>query len=142
MLTKRKVLAYITKGEAEERELLVFEHKDIPEAGIQVPGGTIEEDELLIDALYREIEEETGITRNELTLVGKIRKYLFFPEGNHGIHERNIFHLSYIGEEKSYWEHVVNGGGEDDGLIYCLRWISLQNPPVLAGAQDDALDMI
>ena len=30
---------------------------------LQVPGGTIEDDELLIDALYREIEEETGIPR-------------------------------------------------------------------------------
>ena len=25
------------------------------------PGGTIESDELIIDALYREIEEETGL---------------------------------------------------------------------------------
>jgi 8-oxo-dGTP diphosphatase len=142
MLTKRKVLAYITKGEAEDRELLVFEQKGHPEAGFQVPGGTIEEDELLIDALYREIEEETGIIRNDLTLVGKIRKYLYFPKGNHGIHERNIFHLSFHGEEKPYWEHLVGGGGEDDGLTFCLRWIPLNALPVLAGAQDDALDMI
>lgn len=142
MSIKRKVLAYITRGEAENRELLVFEQKGHPDAGIQVPGGTIEDDELLIDALYREIEEETGISRNDLSLEGKLRKYLYFPEGRSGIHERNIFHLSYIGEDKSAWEHVVLGGGEDQGLIFCLRWIPLTNVPILAGKQDDALDMI
>ena len=63
MKLKRKVLAYITKGEGAEREILVFEQKDNPDAGLQVPGGTIEKDELLLDALYREIEEETGIQR-------------------------------------------------------------------------------
>ena len=63
MELKRKVLAYITKEEEDGREILVFEQKDNPDAGLQVPGGTIEEDELLIDALYREIEEETGIPR-------------------------------------------------------------------------------
>ena len=36
---KRKVLAYITKGEEPNCEILVFEHKDNPEAGLQVPGG-------------------------------------------------------------------------------------------------------
>ena len=41
---KRKVLAYITKGQEPNLELLVFEHKDFPEAGLQVPAGTIEED--------------------------------------------------------------------------------------------------
>ena len=71
MEIKRKVLAYITKDDHDERKILVFEHKDHPEAGLQVPGGTIEEDESLIDALFREIEEETGIRREELQLTAK-----------------------------------------------------------------------
>ena len=52
-------------------EILVFEQKDNPDAGLQVPGGTIESDELIIDALYREIEEETGITREDLRVERK-----------------------------------------------------------------------
>ncbi|MBO1911128.1 NUDIX domain-containing protein, partial [Microvirga sp. 3-52] len=60
MKTRRQVLAYITRGEEPNWEILVFKQKDNPDAGIQVPGGTIESDEFIIDALYREIEEETG----------------------------------------------------------------------------------
>ncbi len=39
---KRKVLAYITNGDNGDR-LLVFRHPYSPEAGIQVPGGTVHE---------------------------------------------------------------------------------------------------
>ncbi len=38
---RHKVYAYITHG----HRLLVFSHRDFPEAGIQVPGGTMEEGE-------------------------------------------------------------------------------------------------
>lgn len=35
---QKKVYAYLTYG----RQLLVFKHTDYPEAGLQVPGGTVE----------------------------------------------------------------------------------------------------
>lgn len=139
---KRKVLAYITKGEGTEREILVFEHKDNPNAGLQVPGGTIEEDELLIDALYREIEEETGINRENLELKGKVIKSNYFPEHKNVIYERNIFHLTFIGKEHDGWEHRVYGGGEDDGMIFCHRWVPINKLPELAANQDQAIEFI
>ncbi|WP_336822214.1 NUDIX hydrolase [Sporosarcina sp. USHLN248] len=119
MEIKRKVLAYITKGENDDRKILVFEQKDHPEAGLQVPGGTIEEDELLIDALYREIEEETGLHREQLELKGKVNKRNYFPENREDvIHERNIFHLSFTGEGIEEWDNEVHSTGKDDGLIF------------------------
>jgi 8-oxo-dGTP diphosphatase len=142
MKLKRKVLAYITKGEDAERQILVFEQKDNPDAGLQVPGGTIEEDELLLDALYREIEEETGIQRSDLELKGKVNKTNYFPEHKNVIYERNFFHLAFIGEEHISWEHRVDGGGKDDGLTFCLRWISVKDLPELAANQDQAIEFI
>ena len=142
MEMKRKVLAYITQGESVQRKILVFEHKEHPEAGLQVPGGTIESDELLIDALYREIEEETGITRDLLELKGKVNKTKYFPPNKDIFYERNIFHFAYIGEEMSEWEHRVAGGGKDDGMIFCHRWVPISNLPKLAGNQDQAIDFI
>ncbi|MBO0601657.1 NUDIX domain-containing protein [Sporosarcina sp. E16_3] len=142
MRLKRKVLAYITKGEGAERQILVFEQKDNPDAGLQVPGGTIEKDELLLDALYREIEEETGIQRSNLELKGKVNKTNYFPEHKHVIYERNIFHLAYIGEEHAKWEHRVDGGGKDDGMTFCHRWVSVKNLPELAANQDQAIEFI
>lgn len=53
----KKVYAYITRGE----QLLVFNHVDFPEAGIQVPGGTLEPDELPESAVLREALKETGL---------------------------------------------------------------------------------
>ncbi len=142
MKLKRKVLAYITKGEGAERQILVFEQKDNPDAGLQVPGGTIEKDELLLDALYREIEEETGIQRSDLELKGKVNKTNYFPEHKNVIYERNIFHLAFIGEEHDSWEHRVDGGGKDDGMTFYHRWVSVDDLPELAANQDQAIDFI
>lgn len=56
---KTKVFAYLVRN---GRELLVNRHFDFPEAGIQVPAGTVEPEESLEAALWREVEEETGLT--------------------------------------------------------------------------------
>ncbi|MFS0576951.1 NUDIX domain-containing protein [Sporosarcina sp. 179-K 3D1 HS] len=142
MELKRKVLAYITSGEGSERKLLVFENKEHPEEGWQVPGGTIEKDELLLDALYREIEEETGINRDELVLKGKVTKNKHFPRNRELVYERNIFHLAYTGKEQPPWEHHVHSDGKDNGATYCNRWIPIDSLPKLASKQDEAIEFI
>ena len=64
-----KVVAYVTSGD----RLLVFRHVHEPEAGIQVPAGTVEPGESPDDAVIREAHEETGLAG--LT----IRRYLGQP---------------------------------------------------------------
>ncbi len=142
MKTKRKVLAYITRGEDPNWEILAFKEKDNPKAGLQVPGGTIESDELIIDALYREIEEETGILRKNLELKGKITKNNYFPEHKDKIYERTIFHLSYIGDNDQKWEHIVQGSGKDEGITFCHRFFPIDELPDLAGNQDEAISYL
>lgn len=141
METKRKVLAYVTKGESPDLELLVFEHKHIPEAGLQVPAGTVEETEMLQDALYREIFEETGIGREDLSFIGQIHTYTYYLDGKIIAHERNIFHLAYVGEQ-SEWEHVVVSDGEDNGMTFQYRFEPLRTLPKLAGDQDVAVELL
>ena len=51
--TIRKVLAYIVVGD----KLAVFEHRDAPEAGIQVTAGTVLDYEPESDAALREAIE-------------------------------------------------------------------------------------
>lgn len=41
MLYKKKVHAYVTREKEGVMQLLVFKHRDIPEAGIQIPGGRL-----------------------------------------------------------------------------------------------------
>jgi len=58
-----KVTAFITREANEVRQLLVFRH---PDAGIQLPAGTIEVGETPEAAVLREVREETGLTAVEI----------------------------------------------------------------------------
>jgi 8-oxo-dGTP pyrophosphatase MutT (NUDIX family) len=55
-----KVTAFVLRRPAAQpAELLLIRH---PHAGIQLPAGTVEPDESLVDAARREAAEETGLT--------------------------------------------------------------------------------
>lgn len=56
-----KVLAYIVRNNGNDKEVLVFNRSNEPDAFPGVPGGSIENREDIIDALRMEIEEETGL---------------------------------------------------------------------------------
>lgn len=138
---KLKVLAYITRGQRPNLELLVFEHRDYPEAGLQVPGGTVEEGERLIDAMYREIFEETGISSKELSLAENIHMYNYYPVQQETIHKRTFFHLNYLSDQVE-WDHLVFCEGEDNGLTFQFRWERVESLPLLSGDQGAALGLL
>lgn len=87
---KRKVFAYITHS----NHLLVFSHPYAPEAGIQVPAGTVEPDERPEEAVLREAFEETGLT--DLTLVGALGEQArdMADFGRDEIHHHYFYHVS------------------------------------------------
>jgi 8-oxo-dGTP pyrophosphatase MutT (NUDIX family) len=62
-----KVTAFITRESKSGCELLLFEH---PNAGIQIPAGTVEDDETPAEAVIREAAEETRLASLS------IRRYL------------------------------------------------------------------
>jgi 8-oxo-dGTP pyrophosphatase MutT (NUDIX family) len=55
-----KVTGFVTCNTQADTELLLIQH---PNAGIQIPAGTVEENETPEDAVLREIAEETGISQ-------------------------------------------------------------------------------
>lgn len=63
-----KVTAFITRPGPAGPELLYFRH---PNAGVQLPAGTVEEGETVEQAAWREVYEEAGLT-TQLSLVGLI----------------------------------------------------------------------
>lgn len=117
----RKVVAYITQGE----RFLVFRHPHHPEAGIQVPAGTVNDDETLEDAVLREAEEETGLSRL------KIRAYLGFqdqdlaPWGKDEIHRRHFYHILFDGHTPFTWQHYEDdpSEGNEDSILFEFFWV-------------------
>ena len=96
-----KVFAYITH----QNRLLVFRHVDFPEAGIQVPAGTVRDNEDLATAVLREAQEETGLT--ELTINAYLGQHIRSMEdvGRDEIHHRHFYHLLCEGDPPERWQH-------------------------------------
>ena len=86
-----KVIAYITDGD----RLLVFRHTDFPEAGIQVPAGTVEEGEALDLAVLREAEEETGLAGLEIRSYLGQRAFDLSVYGQDLVQQRQLLGLSW-----------------------------------------------
>jgi ADP-ribose pyrophosphatase YjhB (NUDIX family) len=137
----RKVFAYITRYGVQGVEVLVFRHRDFPEAGLQVPAGTVEDGEELQDTLWREIQEETGLA--DLRLAGQIAKGLYHSIEKMEWHERNVFHLEAPAHLPASWDHVVVSDAEDNGLHFCFSWMPIALAKgKLSAAQGDWLDRI
>lgn len=123
---KHKVLALITREHAGQTQVLVFDHRDFPEAGTQIPAGTVDAGEALEEALWREIHEEAGLTADQLTLVGRLSSHSHLDWGEAGI-EEHIFHLT-ANHAPEAWTQIVHGEGEDIGLAFNYYWLPLQMP--------------
>jgi 8-oxo-dGTP diphosphatase len=139
-----KVVAYITRaGKHDRPELLVFDHRDYPEAGTQVPAGTVDQGESVEDALHREIEEETGLRGCER--IAKLAVYDWEHPVSHNTHERHIYHLAAPEGTADQWTWIETSGGlvpEHEGYVFLFRWVPLDGDIALAGEQGDYLHLI
>jgi ADP-ribose pyrophosphatase YjhB (NUDIX family) len=133
---RHKILAYITRHHKGQQQLLVFTHRDDPEAGVQVPAGTVEPGEPIEAALFREVHEESGLA--EVELVRKLAEHEEVEWGN----IRHVFHLVAPNGAPDRWTHVVDGKGEDAGMAFEYFWVELGSRVALAGAQHKWLGLI
>jgi 8-oxo-dGTP pyrophosphatase MutT (NUDIX family) len=120
---RQRVLAYVTRERHGRTELLVFEHRDHPEAGTQVPAGRIDPGETLEEGLLRELHEEAGLGRvrivRELPVLGEwvgTSRY-----------ENHAFEVRAEDGTPDTWEHLVHGDGDDAGLVFLYRWVPVDS---------------
>ena len=135
-----KVIAYITRERGGETQLLVFEHVDFPDAGVQVPKGTVEPGETLESAARREVREESGLTELDgLEFIGQITQTAFGAA-----EEWNFFALRADGNiaDCETWTHRVRGRGEDEGMRFRYYWVPLANDLTLAGEQHAGIQFL
>ena len=130
-LVKRKAFAYVTHGD----RLLVFSHPHAPEAGIQVPVGTIEDGERPEDAAMREAREETGL--RDLALVAFLGEHErdVATDGPGETHHRFFYHLRCTAPPPETWRIVEMTPSEgEDRPVFELFWAKLPGgvPPLIA----------
>jgi 8-oxo-dGTP pyrophosphatase MutT (NUDIX family) len=115
----------------------MFEQRDVPPAGLQVPAGRLDPGETLQQGLARELDEEVGV---RATLVRELGT-LDGPRVDDVQYESHYFHLE-TDERRDAWEHVVHGDGDDAGLVFLCRFLPLAREPKLIGRQGAFLRMI
>ncbi|HDR7794809.1 TPA: NUDIX domain-containing protein [Bacillus luti] len=140
MLYKKKVHAYVTREKEGIMQLLVFKHRDLPEAGIQVPGGTVDEGEMLEAAVLREVQEESGL--RHLCIEKFLADYIIHVKEKQEYQKRHFFHVTLLTDVKDTWEHIVSAGEEDQGLVFCYEWVDIAKSPALAGKQGEFLHLL
>jgi 8-oxo-dGTP diphosphatase len=136
-----KVVAYITLGE----RLLILSHPEHPEAGIQVPSGTVEEGGPPRDAVLREAQEETGLVGLEIRSYLGSRDYDMSCFGALGVQKWHFYHLEFRGESPERWRHceLRPSDGSPGPIEFELSWVSFPDGvPDLAGLYDDFLSQI
>jgi 8-oxo-dGTP diphosphatase len=134
-LTVHKAFAYITHRD----RLLVFRHPNTPEAGIQVPAGTVEPGESPRDAVLREAFEETGL--EDLTIEAALgqRDFDMTPFERRELYRRHFFHLIVTGEPPETWRHEERHRSDGGSAIpFDFFWVRLPHevPQLIAGHGD------
>ncbi len=138
---KRKVFAYITS----EQRLLLLLHPDHPEAGIQVPAGTIRPGETVEEAVMREATEETGLVNLELVSTLGSRTFDMRPFGRNELHERHFVHLRCHDETSAAFDHWESDpeGSPGERIRFRLVWSSLGEPlPDFIAGHDAFVDVL
>ena len=104
---------------------------------MQVPAGTLRDDEDPAAGAIRETEEETG--RSGYRIVAKLGVYdyefrnTFEGIERHEMHERHVFHLEPPPELPDEWSHLAEDEGGD--FWFEFSWVPIGPDLVLAGDQ-------
>jgi 8-oxo-dGTP pyrophosphatase MutT (NUDIX family) len=138
-----KVAAYITC----DQKLLVFSHADFPKAGIQIPAGTVGQDENLNEAVLREAFEETGLSDLNIESYLGVKVYdLRSIDGREIDVHRHYYHLSIPGPiDADRWQHweMSPSEGPKDPILFELYWVKIPDEiPELTSELGDMLDKL
>lgn len=135
----KKIIVYITRFHNRRRELLVCVDKRRQEASIRVPVRMVDENETIEDALYREIEEECGLT--QLISKNKIKEYIYYDEGKAEYHERHVFHLEVADATSEKRECIISSHNQGAEGTFCYDWVPLEVVSELETGQDDGIQL-
>lgn len=114
---REKVLCLVVRGSS----LLVFDHADVPEAGVQLPAGGVEPGETPADTAMRELFEESGLMLSGPRHLVSYRWEAQLPER----FTRQVCHACAFAAPDGLpdtWTHFA------DGYLFACRWAALSAP--------------
>jgi ADP-ribose pyrophosphatase YjhB (NUDIX family) len=91
-------------------------------------------------AASREVDEETGLIG--LTFVSQLGGVELGLDDPGGPAMTTYVHLIAPTDDRTDWEHTVAGVGEDAGMTFECRWVSLPLEFELAGGQGIYVDQL
>ncbi|MFD1018593.1 NUDIX hydrolase [Thalassobacillus hwangdonensis] len=131
-----KAYGYIIRIHNQKKQVLVFEHLN-PYAGFQIPKGTVEEGETPLQAVLREMEEETGL--QGLKVENKIAQDVWKNDDGE-MHHRHFYKLTSSEDVEDEWMIKPTGGGGEEGVVFKFFWIESSEDVKLARGHGDYLD--
>jgi 8-oxo-dGTP pyrophosphatase MutT (NUDIX family) len=134
---QRKAVVYCLKGE----ELLVFTQPAfLLESGVQVPAGTVRDDEDPRAAAARELREETG---KDCFEVQRFLGRTFYDQTPYRdeIHERYFFVAQPTQPLPDRWEGREEHDGLQPSTIFSFFWIPVRQGHVLVAGQGALLGL-
>ena len=128
---RTKAFAYFTHG----KSLLILKHPDHPEAGIQVPAGSVEPGESPRSGALREAAEETGLQNLRLVKFLGLVKFDRIPiDRAPGFHNRWFFHLVCNEEPPEVWEHYEMTPSDGSAPVrFEFSWVDLDHVTLNSG---------
>ena len=133
-----KAYGFVLRERAAGLELLVFEHAEQPEAGLQVPGGTIEDGETPLAAVAREVLEESGLALEGWEAAATLEHEDAPGSATPGPQRWHCFATTPGTPLPDSWRFEPRGSASEQGLRFEYRWIALAGGAPLAGRQEEA----
>jgi 8-oxo-dGTP pyrophosphatase MutT (NUDIX family) len=132
----RKAFAYVTHRD----RLLLFSHPLEPEAGLQVPAGSMLDGEAPEDAALREAREETGLEDLRIVrFLGETHRDLA-DRGRDEVHHRFYFHIECDGAPPERWRHIEPDPSDgSEPPLFELWWTPLDDVPELIAGHGEML---
>ena len=129
MKRRRRVYAYITC----DKGVLILEHPEHPDAGLQVPGGTVETGETPEEAVIREVYEETNLSDVSIKAQLGYREFDMSPYDMQEMQEAWFYHLHCHQAAEDEWFHEESFG-KDGPIPFRLYWAKLpyEGPSLIA----------
>lgn len=122
MRYRKKVAAFVLRRQPTGQEaLLVHAFATAPHLPWRVPGGGVDPGESPVEALYRELAEESGL--EELALLRKLGVQRYFKPYIRAHVERHDFLLRAPASTPEVWSFRVAGAGADAGDLFTFRWV-------------------